>query len=83
MRKLDSGKTNGSNGTNGDSRAMTRKMSQVHLIWLSFDILVYVVGGLGETIAIEIDYVFDSTDSNLGIGERCRSCLSQRDSLSI
>jgi hypothetical protein len=32
LRKMD-GKINGTNGTNGDGRQMTRKMSQVHLFF--------------------------------------------------
>ena len=83
LRKLDSGKPNGSNGTNGDGRAMSRKMSQVYFIWLLFDILDYITGRLGETIAIEVDYIFDGTNPNLGIGERRRNCLYQRNPRSI
>ena len=77
LRKLDVGKPNGSNGTNGDGRAMTRKMSQVHYTPLLFDKLEYITGWLGETIAIQVHYILDDTDSNLGIGERRRSGLSQ------
>ena len=32
LRKMD-GKINGTNGTNGDGRQMTRKMSQVHFFF--------------------------------------------------
>lgn len=83
LRKLDSGKPNGSNGTNGDGRAMSRKMSQVHSIWLLFDILDYITGRVGETIAIEVNHIFDGTNPNLGIGEGHRNCLYQRNSRSI
>jgi hypothetical protein len=37
QRKIE-GKANGSNGTNGDSRNMGRKMSQVHLTHIFFNI---------------------------------------------
>jgi len=53
LRKMD-GKINGTNGTNGDGRQMTRKMSQVHLFPGATLTIDHLARRLGKKTAIEI-----------------------------